>query len=66
MEMKEWQVRKICKLSEEQFLELQAKEGNTLDKYVDFIMDIIKTALTISNSNIYYKLLEAFPNCPAG
>ena len=61
-----WQVRKVWNLDEEEFLELKEKERNPLEQYTEFIMSIIKTTPTITNSNIYYKLLETFPDLKAG
>lgn len=65
MRISNWHIRKVWKLNEEQFLELKAKEQKPLEQYIGFIMSIIKTTPTISNSNVYYKLLEAFPDCKA-
>ena len=58
---REWNIRKIAKLSESEFLEFQNKKGDALEKYIPFIMDIIKTTPTIKDSNVFFKLRETFP-----
>ena len=65
MGLKYWDIRKVAKLSLEEFNALQDKEGNKLDKYANYILDIIKKTPTIKDSNIYYKLREDFPEFTA-
>lgn len=48
MGLKYWDIRKVAKLSLEEFNALQDKEGNKLDKYANYILDIIKKTPTMA------------------
>lgn len=48
-------------MDEDQFEDSLVENKISLAAYKDFILDIIKTTPTIPDSNIYYKVLEAFP-----
>lgn len=56
----EYMTSKYWKMDEDQFNDSLVENRISLDVYKDFIFDIIKTTPTISDSNIYYKVLEAF------
>lgn len=56
----EYMTSKYWKMDEDQFNDSLVENRISLDAYKDFIFDIIKTTPTIPDSNIYYKVLEAF------
>ncbi len=56
----EYMTSKYWKMDEDQFNDSLVENGISLDAYKDFIFDIINTTPTIPDSNIYYKVLEAF------
>lgn len=57
----EYMTSKYWKMDEDQFKDSLVENRISLDAYKDFILDIIKTTPTIPDSNIYYKILESFP-----
>ena len=48
-------------MSESEFDYYIACQGSIIESYREFILDILETTPTITNLNIYYKILEAFP-----
>lgn len=61
LDISEYMTSKYWKMNEEQFKDSLVENKISLDAYKDFILDIVKTTPTIPDSNIYYKILEAFP-----
>ena len=59
--LKVWEIRKVSKLTLDEFKALNEKHVKALDRYENYILSIIKTTPTIKDSNIYYKLMEDFP-----
>lgn len=54
-------VRKNCEISEKEFFNLQDSSGSKMEYYRDFILDIIKICPQIKETNILYRMKEAFP-----
>lgn len=61
MNISEYYIKKYMKMTEEEFVNFNNDNKNIIDSYKDFIMDIIKVTPTIPDTNIYYKILETFP-----
>ena len=54
-------LKRIWSMSESEFDYYIACQGSIIESYREFILDILETTPTITNLNIYYKILEAFP-----
>ena len=54
-------LRKIWDMTEGEMEDYFTNQGLVIESYRDFIMEILETTPTITNLNIYYKVLEAFP-----
>lgn len=54
-------VRKYCEMEETEYFNLQDGSGSKMEYYRDFILDIIKICPQIKETNILYRIKEAFP-----
>lgn len=61
MNISKYCIKKYMKMTEEEFVNFSNDNKNIIYSYKDFIMDIIKVTPTIPDSNIYYKILDTFP-----
>lgn len=61
MKISSYTLRKIWDMTEEEMDDYFSNQGMSIESYRDFIMEILETTPTITNLNIYYKVLEAFP-----
>ena len=61
--LKEYDVRRCWNITEDEFKILLDRIGpEKISLYKDYILDILKVTLTIPDTNIYYKVLEDFPD----
>ena len=65
--LKEYDVRRCWNRTEDEFKVLLDRIGpEKISLYKDYVLDILKVTPTIPDTNIYYKLLEDFPNADIG
>ena len=58
--LSEWEVRKVWGFTLDDFKNYAKGEALYLDKYRDYILDLIKPTPTMSDIAIYYRLMETF------
>ena len=54
-------LKKIWDMTVSEFNDYISNQGSAIEPYREFILDILETTPTLTNLNIYYKVLEAFP-----
>lgn len=56
-----YEVRRVWAVTEEEFCRLPQRTERNIDKYRDYILNVLKLSPQIKEANLYYKLQEAFP-----